>query len=186
MKPERGLKFAAHVLEHKPKVIVEIGCFGGRAMFCFALALRHLNEGGVYYGVDPWQNHIATDGDTDPINREWWSKVDLEDIHRKAMRVIWDHHLEQWAVVIRSASQHCYRLFNDIDLLSIDGSHVEHVACRDVELYLPRVKPGGYVFFDDSDWQSTQKALRMVEETCTLIHDDGRETHNRLYRKRPF
>ncbi len=186
MQPERGIQFADLILEIKPKVIVEIGVFGGRSMFCFALALRHLNEGGVYYGLDPWEAGVALEGQTQPHERDWWKKIPIEEIHQKAMHVIWDNNLDKWAVVIRAASQHCYRLFKEIDVLSIDGSHVEHVACRDVELYLPLLKPGGYLLFDDSDWTSTQKALRMVEETCTLMRDDGRETHNSLYRKHPF
>lgn len=184
MTPERGLQFVAHVLEHKPKVIVEIGVFGGRSMFCYALALRHLNEGGVYYGIDPWEKGPALEGVINHIERDWNTKVDWNDLHLKAMNVVWQHNLDKWAVIIRSCSQYCNGLFNDIDVLAIDGSHVEHVALRDVELYLPRLKSGGYLFFDDSDWPSTQKALRFVEQHCDLIKDDGRETHNSLYQKR--
>jgi len=184
MKPERGLQFVEFVLEHKPKTIVEIGVFGARSTFCFALALRHLNEGGIYYGIDPWEKGVALDGEVNGINRDWWTKLDLEAIHQKAMNVIWKHNLDKWAVIIRSASHHCHGLFRDIDVLSVDGNHNEFQSCRDVELYVPKIVPGGYLFFDDSDWPSTQKALRMVEETCDLIRDDGRETHNSLYRKR--
>lgn len=184
MTPERGLQFVEHVLEHKPKVVVEIGVFGGRSMLCYALALRQLNEGGVYYGIDPWEIQAVQEGETVPENREWNSGVDWNAIHLGAMNVIWKHNLDKWAVVVRSASHHCHGLFQDIDLLAIDGSHVESVAVRDVELYLPKLKPGGYLFFDDSDWPSTQKAIKLVEQSCDLIRDDGRETHNSLYRKR--
>jgi len=182
--PERGIQFAEFVLEHKPKIIVEIGVFGGRSMFCYALALRHLNDGGVYYGIDPWEKGVALEGEQNGINRDWWSNLDIESIHRKAMSVLWSNNLDKWAVIIRSASQYCHKLFNEIDLAALDGNHNEFQACRDVELYVPKIVSGGYLFFDDSDWPSTQKALRIVEQTCDLIKDDGRETHNSLYRKR--
>lgn len=186
MTPERGIQFIEFVLEHKPKSIVEIGVFGGRSLFCFALALRHLNEGGVYYGIDPWEKGVALEDEIVPQNRAWVNSVNYDDIHIKTMNVIWKHNLDKWAVIVRSASQYCSGLFREIDILSIDGSHNEVPSCRDVQLYVPKIVAGGHLFFDDSDWPSTQKALRLVEETCDLIKDDGRETHNSLYRKRPY
>lgn len=36
-----------------------------------------------------------------------------------------------------------------IDILYIDGDHTPNGVCRDIALYLPLVKPGGAVIFDD-------------------------------------
>jgi hypothetical protein len=185
MTPERGLQIAELVLEHKPKVVVEIGVFGARSLFCIALALRHNNNGGQIYGIDPWEKGVALEGEQNGINRDWWTSLDIEAIHQKAMQTIWTNNLDKWAVIIRSGSHHCHSLFTSIDMLNIDGNHNEFESCRDVELYVPKIKPGGFLWFDDSDWPSTQKALKIVEQTCTLIRDDGRITHQSLYQKRP-
>lgn len=185
MLPERGLAMAALILEYKPKVVVEIGVFGGRSMFCIALALRHNNNGGQIYAIDPWEKGVALDGEVVESCREWWGTLDIESIHQKAMGVIWKHNLDKWAVVIRSASHHCHSLFTEIDALNIDGNHNEFQSCRDVELFVPKLKAGGFLWFDDSDWPSTQKALAIVEKSCTLIKDDGRVTHQSLYQKNP-
>jgi len=59
----------------------------------------------------------------------------------------------------------------EIDILHIDGNHEEESSCKDVELYLPRVKKGGYVWFDDANWHQTQKAINLLQNkfNCKLI-----------------
>lgn len=183
--PERGCEMAELIIDTKPLVCVEIGVFGGRSLIACAMALRE-NEKGTIYGIDSWRTEDAIEGKEDTEDREWWEKnVILEDIHRACMKAIWDHHLESWIVVIRSASQYCSELFfpatNRIDQLYIDGSHSEVASVRDVELYVPNVESNGYIWFDDCDWESTQKALGMLGEVADLERDNG---NYRLYRKR--
>ena len=43
------------VLKHQPKVIVEIGVWGGRSLIPMASALKSLGE-GIAYGIDPWDS----------------------------------------------------------------------------------------------------------------------------------
>ena len=180
--PSRGHAMAELIIDTKPEVVVEIGVFGARSLIAQAFALRENNRGKIY-GIDPWKVETAIEYFSDEKNNEWWRKsITLEDIHRGAMRAIWDHRLDEWAVIIRAASQHAYQLFpNNIDIIYIDGNHSEVSSCRDVDLYVPRVKAGGYIWMDDADWPTTQPALAKLDTLCNLIRDNG--SHH-LYQKK--
>lgn len=178
--PERACAMAAAIIETRPQVCVDIGVFAGRSTIAQGFALRD-NQRGMTYGIDPWSPDVAAQADDVDESAKWWENQSrLEDMHRSAVKAIWDHKLEPWVTLIRARSEHVHQLFPDIDFLNIDGGHGELVSTRDVELYLPRVVSGGYVFFDDSDWPSTQKALTMIEKACYIVEDTGKA---RTYRK---
>lgn len=177
--PERGLEMAELILDTRPQVVVEIGVFGGRSLVSQGLALKEIGEGKIY-GIDAWKREVTYEGESE-ANKDWWAKVDMNDIHRKAMEALWNHGLDEFAIVLRCASQFCHDLFPAIDIIYIDGCHSEVASCRDVELYLPNVVQGGWLWLDDVDWVSTKKAQAMVEEKCDVMKDGG--TY-RLYRKR--
>lgn len=48
-----------------------------------------------------------------------------------------------------------------IDILYIDGAHDSTSVARDVTLYVPMVKPGGVVFFDDYAHPDVKRAVDM-------------------------
>ena len=178
--PERSLEMADYILDHRPEMIVEIGVFGGKSLIPMAMACRH-NDHGHVYGIDPWRVDAALEGENE-ANQKWWSQnVDLEDMHRKTMKAIWDHHLDPWVTIVRAQSHTVGRLFHQIDLLNLDGNHSEIASCRDVEWYLPMVSHGGVVMFDDTDWTSTQKAVSMLMDQCDVIKDDP---HYKWFKKR--
>jgi predicted O-methyltransferase YrrM len=179
--PERGCEMAEKILETKAKVCVDIGVFAGRSTVAMGMAARELVTSHVY-GIDAWKIDSAVEGDNVEENKKWWAeRANLQEMHWQTMFVLWAHRLDQWVTIIRNSSQYVHQLFPVIDVLNIDGCHTEVASCRDVELYLPRVRSEGYIFFDDSDWGSTQKALSMIEEQCELVNDTG---HARTYRKR--
>jgi hypothetical protein len=68
-----------------------------------------------------------------------------------------------------------------IDILHLDGNNSPDHAERDVRDWLPRVRPGGWVAFDDSHWASVVGALALLDRGCELIRDYGTW---RLYRRR--
>lgn len=188
--PDRACEIAELIYDNKPKVVVEIGTFGGRSAIAMAFALRENNNGGKVYCLDPWRVEYAKEGEWKD-NQDWWDKnIDIHEIHRKCMVAIWSHNIDEWLVVIRAASQYCPELFPEIGLLLIDGNHSEVASLRDATLYVPRVITGGFVLMDDADWrvkigdetiESTKKAMQFVEESCDLVKQMG---NMRVYRKR--
>lgn len=177
----RCLEMAQLVLEHRPSVVVELGCFGGRATLPMALALRHAGCGKIYT-IDPWRTEPCLEGEND-ANKEWWKDVDLDEIHEKVIEWIWRLGLEQIVIPIRARSQDVPELFQSICFCSIDGNHSEIASCRDVNNYVPRVKSGGLVFLDDADWSSTQKCQEIIAQSCDIIKE-GENGHYKIFRKR--
>jgi predicted O-methyltransferase YrrM len=187
---DKSSAMAALIVAVKPKVVVEIGVFGGRSLVPQAMALKYVG-GGVIYGIDPWRREANLEGTNDAENDEWWSKLDIDKIHLGAVEAVYANHVEDHAVIIRAASQRCCGLWsedgpNQIDILHLDGNHSEEASTRDVKNYLPKIRPGGYIWFDDVNWQTTTAALKMVEEECDPIIDvKGEGQHCRLLQKRP-
>lgn len=182
--PERGCEMAELILETRAQICVDIGVFAGRSTIAMGFAARELNTSWVY-GIDNWNPGTAKDNDDHEEGVEWWAKQsNLETIHQEAMRDLWGHRLEPWVIIIRAKSEHVAQLFPVIDFLNIDGGHSEVTSCRDVSLYVPRVRSGGYVLMDDTSWDTTQKALRLIEEQCDLIRVVPGANEARTYRKR--
>ena len=181
--PERCCEMADAVFETRPKICVELGVFGGRSLIAQGLALKHAGC-GVIAGIDPWSVHDALEGECD-ANKDWWSKVDLNKVHQTCMEAIWSNGLQSHVSVIRNASQHAAALFGEIDMLMIDGNHAEEPCLRDVGTWVPKVRKGGYIFADDSDWPSTQKGYARLRELADVVaigsevDQDGTVKHNR-------
>lgn len=177
---DRCIEMADLMLKENPKLCVELGVFGGRTLIAQALTLREVG-GGHVFGIDPWTVDAAIEGESEE-NQKWWSRnVDLNEIYRGTIRAIENLQLGPWTTTIRNTSQNVHGLFSKIDQLLIDGNHSEIASCRDVELYLPKVKSTGIIFFDDVDWPTTKKAVAMLEAACDVIKDGGKY---KIFRKR--
>jgi len=163
----------------RPDSLVEIGVFGGRSLLAQAAALKDNGKGRII-GIDPWKREAALE-QLDDGQSPWWMSIDLHAVHSDCMETIWNFDLDPFVTIIRSTSQDCAHMIPPIDILYIDGNHTEVASCRDVNLYLPKVKQNGYIWFDDCQWTSTQKALAMVQEACVLVKDCG---DYRLYCKK--
>lgn len=177
---DKALAMAKLILEQKPAVVVEVGVFAGRSVVPQAMALRE-NGGGMIFAIDPWKKEAALEGENSKANDEWWSNLDLHNIHKVCMEFIWKWDLDAYATVIRNSSQHVHRLFPNIDILHIDGCHSELVSCRDVDNYVHRVVKGGHIWFDDTNWQTTQKAIQKLHQVADKI---GQVQDCALFRKR--
>jgi len=177
---ERGLEMAELILEYRPNVVVELGCFGGRSTVPMAMALKHAGCGKIYT-VDPWRNEPCLEGENE-ANKEWWSNVDLDEIHEDVINMLWRLGLEQICIIIRARSQDVPELFPKIDALNLDGNHSEIASCRDVNNYVPRVSQGGIIFMDDTDWESTQKCQEIILQSCELLKS-GDNGHYKIFRK---
>lgn len=173
---EKATKFVEIILEHKPTLCVEIGVFGGSSLIPQALALQHNNH-GVVYGIDPWTKSDALEEMISEENKEWWGKLDLEEIYNHCFNHILTLDLNNHCKLLRDKSENVVNNFqdNDIDLLHIDGNHSEALSYKDAVLYLPKVKSGGHIFFDDIWWTegdsnvTTRKAILYLLESCDRL-----------------
>lgn len=170
----------------RPQVCVEVGACTGSSVLPVAASLKYLGEGNIY-AVDAWSNEVAIRNLTeDDPNKEWWSKVDMNDIRNTFCRRLGPY--MGFCIPVFCPSEKAVDLFDAIDFLHLDGDFSEAGSLKDVELYLPRVKPGGYIlisnfFIGVHGKQPKFKAFFKLFQTCETIAEI--ENNNAvLYRKK--
>lgn len=172
---EKARHLIDKILAAKPDLCVEIGVFGGSSLLPQGMALKALGKGKVI-GIDPWTKDAALEEMKGDENKAWWSKIDMEDIYKHAQKNV-KTYCPGFAELWRAKAEDVVTRFTDasIDVLHIDGNHSELLSCKDAELYLPKVKPGGFIFFDDIFWAdggtevTTRKAILFLLEHCARL-----------------
>jgi len=183
----KARQMAQLILTHKPRVVVEIGVFGGKSCIPMALACKK-NGAGLVYAIDPWENDAALENypPNDP-NANWWSQQNLDKVYKQFSEYLHTHDLLPWVRIVRARSEDVCGMFGPrlpIDVLHIDGNHATETATRDVRNYLPRVRKGGWVWMDDVNWDTVKPACALVDCSCTLVLDCSHiGSAWRLYRK---
>ncbi len=173
----KATQFIDLVLETKPDVCVEIGVFGGSSLFPVASALKFLGK-GIVIGIDPWDK-IECIKYFDPIedaeHLKWWGALNINYIYLSYNNMIKKNKLEDFVKTIRSTSEDAAALIDHIDILYIDGNHSEVCSIQDVELYLPKVRTGGYIWMNDTLWKERQEAVDLLAEKCDVVRliDNG-------------
>lgn len=168
---EKAISFIDLVLEVKPEVCVEIGVFGGRSLFPVASALKFLGN-GIVVGIDPWSKDEVIpyfDQVKDQAHVIWWSKINFEQIYYSCLNMLSQHQLEDYVVILRTTSELASYAIGSIDILYIDGNHNETISNRDVQLYLPKVRSGGYIWLNDSLWRDLQSSVDLLFESCDFV-----------------
>lgn len=182
---EKASQFIDLVLEVKPQVCVEIGVFAGASFFPTAATLKYLGE-GVAIAVDAWDiveciRYLNPEEHAKDIR--WWARVNMDHIYFAFLNLMRQFELEHTAIVLRMTSQKAASIIGSIDILHIDGGHFEKSALEDVKSYLPKVRPGGYIWLNDALAAALQPALQLLMEQCDSVKaiDNG---HCILFRKR--
>lgn len=165
------------VLKTSPQLCVEIGVYGGRSLIALALAMQHSaicgdQKPGHIIGIDPWTPEASESGhaENDP-NRKWWGALDHSLILQRCEQHIRNQGVVDLVTLVRLTSDAAFKIFGlakepCIDLLHIDGNHSEKHSYSDVNNYVPLVKPGGVVVFDDTNWNSTARAQELLGKLC--------------------
>ena len=154
------------ILIKEPQVVVEIGVFGGKSLIPMAFALKEIGQGKIF-GIDPWSNDASTEG-MDGENYRWWQQVDHDLILAGLLDKIVQFKLFSQIQLIRERAEHTAPIHN-IDILHIDGNHSEESAYTDVQKWIPLVKRGGIIIFDDTKWITTQKAMAWLDTECIKL-----------------
>lgn len=155
------------------QLTVELGVFGGRSLIPMALA--HKQKGtGFCIGIDSWKKDTSLHGTNDPANDEYWSNVDFPSVYRSVQQAIELHSLQDYCDTLRISSQAAAKLFNDsvIDILHQDSAHNVETITEELELWIPKLKVGGYWIADDTDWKEAKGGYnKLPEYGLELIED---------------
>ena len=155
---------SGHIIDLNPaekRQIVEIGVYEG-ASSCFWSDFYLDHEESSLISIDPFtgsEEHLA--------NPEKYAG--LSRLERTARENIAKSKNCGKVEVIKGLSQRVFadldaRFGNEpwIDVLYIDGAHDSVSVARDIVLYVPMVKPGGVVFFDDYAHPDVKRAVDMA------------------------
>lgn len=156
-----------------PKTIVEIGVWGGKSLLPMAHTLKWRPEKGKIYGIDPWDNQASIEGASHESNIAYWSTIDHEGVLARLQKVISDWELDDYVELIRATSKDALPIEN-IDILHIDGNHSDVTSYIDVTKWVPLVRKGGWIIFDDMNWfengvTTTKRAVDYLNEHCHKI-----------------
>lgn len=139
------------VLEHKPKVIVEVGVFEGKSFLPMALAATKV-PGCKLIAIDAWDNEVAIRETVSAEHRDWWIKAELETHYQEFIKKLTTHNLESIVEVIR-ADSNTVDPPAEINLLHVDGSH-DATAESDIVRFGRCVVLGGIAVLDDLNWET--------------------------------
>lgn len=175
------------IYQIKPRVCVEIGVFTGSSLLPVAATLQYLRLGKVY-GIDAWSNEQAVKYmSPQDANFKWWSKVDMLEAKKASFNLIDLWEIKPYCTLIHAPSEIGVNYVpNEIDFLHLDGNFGEAGALLDIQLFLPKVKSGGYILLSNLYQQLDSQFTKMTTmwtlfDTCEIIWN---KDHNiALFRK---
>jgi len=171
------------VLVKKPAVCVEIGACTGSTVLPVAATLKHLGRGKVF-AIDAWSNEVAVrNWDENDPNRPWWSQVSMDTLQKMFHDTLTTWGLHPYCTTLRMTSEKAAdQIPNNIEFLHLDGDYSEIGSMQDVELYLPKVKSGGYILLSGfytmvNNKQPKLKSFCALFDACDVVaeieHDNA-------------
>ena len=171
---EKACIMADLVCTYNLKTTVEIGVYRGRSLLPMALAHK-LSTHGTAYGIDPYKLEEALQNDT-PFKEDiekFCLALDFDLLYQDVLDLIESYNVVDNCILLRKTSKEAINYFieNDIyfDLLHIDGNHDTDKVMLDVDLYLPRIRPGGFIVMDDFNWESVNPVYTKLKSQYTVI-----------------
>ena len=145
---------------HSGYVGIEIGVAAGES------ALNFLASGCWMYLVDPFVRY-AEEYQT---YNEWGAENDPE-IGFNLLKINLVGYEGRYKL-LRMKSEDAVVLMPPVDFVYIDGNHYYEYVKRDIEMYWPKVKPGGYLMGHDysSRGNLPENVVRAVDEFVSREH----------------
>lgn len=129
----------------------------------YAVAFLDIWRGRKFYAVDPWLNGLPDY--IDPVNNG-----DRNDDYAIAMAALGKH--SERVEVMRLLSADAAGCFADesLDFVYIDANHAEPFVRQDIELWYPKVKPGGVIAGHDIVNGDMMGVRRAVKDEIFIKH----------------
>lgn len=153
------------------ETIVEIGVYRGRLFLPLARLMTLLGRGEMI-GIDPYSTAAAVQRDVERAGIDlvaWPETIDWDGIHAEVTAAMARWETQAHSRLIRARSDEVAAEFphSPIDLIHVDGNHDRAAVSRDVELFLPHMRDGGFLVMDDIAWPS----VRPVYEELAAQHE---------------
>lgn len=156
---------------------LDIGVYRGRSLFPQALAHSRYTD-GVSYGVDPWDTSEAVERDNPKLQGvldRFIAKTDFQEIFESVASFRSRMGFERHCILIRKTSAVAISFFREkgvsFDLIHVDGNHDAGRVTEDLTLYLPRLRPNGFLVMDDISWDSIRPSYVMLRSSMHLLYE---------------
>jgi hypothetical protein len=125
------------VAELKPGLLVELGVDRGESYFAFCQSAVENRTGTRCFGVDTWQGDQHAGG----YDETTFAQISA---HNR-------ENYEAFSTLIRADFDEAQKNFapESIDVLHLDGLHTEAAVRHDLEVWLPKIRPGGILLMHD-------------------------------------
>jgi hypothetical protein len=169
----KALVIADLIAHHGVHDTIEIGVYRGRSLLPVATMLR-IAGAGVATGIDPWSADAALQEDTHAVGpevNEWVRAHPWEETYQSVVQRIEDYGLTEHCRILRMTSEEAAPQFEEtsVELVHVDGNHDQAAVERDIELYLPKVKPGGFLVLDDASWDSIRPVIEDLRGRLEVV-----------------
>lgn len=150
-------------------LLVEIGSFKGKSTAYMAVEIANSGKNIQFDAIDPMEllGHYAVSAEEKPEEFEGYN---AEDFLKRLDSVKNYFNLRQMT------SEQATALYQDksIDFIMIDGDHTYEGVANDIKNYLPKMKSGGIMAFDDAYDDTIKRAIQDtagdLNPTFTGIH----------------
>ena len=161
---EKATKIIEIVFANNPKLIVELGVFGGKSLLPFALAAKNNNNNAKVIGIDAWSKDASLEGTNDITNNNWWSNINYDDMYNYTKTLMIENNVNHMVELYKEKSINVIDKFEDesIDILHQDSNHSQEISVQEVILYSKKLKMNGHWIFDDTNWDTTQNAQLLL------------------------
>ena len=169
----KALVLADLIAVHGVRDTIDIGVYRGRSLLPVATMLR-IVDAGVATGIDPWAVEEALQEDTHAVGpevNEWVRSHPWEETYRSVVDRVEQYGLSDHCRILRMTSEEAAPQIPDasVGLVHVDGNHDRAAVERDIELYLPKLTPGGFLVLDDASWDSIRPVADALRERLETV-----------------
>jgi predicted O-methyltransferase YrrM len=168
------------VIKTNAQLCVEIGVFKGASLMYFVEALE-MTKGRVI-GIDPYTiESLINEIPNKDLTQYYYEvlfkdQIVLDNLYNNISNIISENKLDSVVSLVRFKSEDYYSNIEkeSIDVLHIDGNHDEEYVTKDIQLFLPLVKKGGYIIMDDITWPGVINSINNhLNNSTSLVKSYG-------------
>lgn len=138
---------------------VEVGCWLGESSSHMARRIKDSGKSIEFYCIDTWKGSNGV-GWMMPIVKRYGGDLFPAWLERMRKDGVAEH-----AIPMQQPSVQAAREFGaaSLDFVFIDGDHAYEEVLKDIDAWLPKVKPGGLLAGDDYDQSSHPGVVKAVD-----------------------
>ena len=149
-------------------IFVELGCFKGKSTSFIVTEIINQKKNVSFYAVDSFEGSTNS---SDANEVQAYNGISNIEIDFKANT----KHLYKYFFTYKELSHEAADNFNDgeVDCLFIDAGHSYEAVKKDIEAWLPKMKPNGIIAGHDyTAWEGVNQAVNEVFGTPHKIEND--------------